>query len=205
MKPRKNSPRTPHILTVGFLGLASGLYLLCVAPCSDALMRLTGERDKLAFQLAGVQRDLKGSQNIRDRIKTLDDALKPHHAGMLQPLLGSWAMRAKSLLDPLAEGVGLKKVAFAELPPRALPLTKSVPQRLTARRPIRMTCQGSYAALVSFLLRVERDLPQVSEQALRISASTEPTQQMAEFILEWPVEGASPAPGKPEGKGGVRK
>ena len=205
MKTSKGTLRTPQILTTGFLGLAAALYLLCVAPCSDTLVRLTRERDNLDFQLTGVQRDLRNSKNVRERLKSLDASLAPRRAGMLQPLLGSWAMRAKSLLDPLAAGVGLKQVAFAELPPRALPLTKPVAQRLTARRPIRLTCRGGYAALVSFLLRVERDFPYVSEQALRISASQDNAEQMAEFILEWPVDGELSAPPKPVQKGAVRK
>lgn len=205
MTTQKETSRIPQFLTAAFLGLAAVLYLLCVAPCSDALLRLTHERDNLSLQLEGVQRDLRNSKNVRDRLKALDTSLAPRRAGMLQPLLGSWAMRAKSLLDPLATGVGLRQIAFAELPPRALPLTKPVPQRLTARRPIRLTCRGSYAALASFLLRVERDFPYVSEQALRISASQEPSEQTAEFILEWPVEGELSAPPKPAKKGDVRK
>lgn len=197
--------RLPQVLTIGCCAVGAVLYLLCIAPASDALDRARVERGDLEFQLAGVVRDLRGSKNVRERLAELSGELAPYEAGMLKPLLGSWAMRAKSLLDPLADGVGLKGVEFAELPSRALPLTKPVPERLTVRRPVKMTCRGSYAAIVSFLLRVERDFPLVSEQALRIAAGSSGNEQLAEVVFEWPAEGNLSAPPKAVGKGGRAK
>ena len=50
---------------------------------------------------------------------------------------------------------------------------------------------GSYAAIVSFILRIERDLPQVALGSLRIlPEGSSPDVQRAEIVLEWPVKGA---------------
>lgn len=205
MKGTAEASRKSLPVTVAFSVVAAALYLFCVAPCSDSLARLRREYDELQFQLHGVQRDLRGSKDVDSRLKVLGDGFGPYDAGLLKPLLGSWAMRAKSLLDPLAEGVGLRGVDYAELPKRALPVTKPAAERLYARRPIRMTCSGGYAAIVSFLLRVERDFPLVSLQALRIAAQREAAgDQRAELILEWPVEGGSSLPPK-KAKGGKGK
>lgn len=205
MKRGVDISRLPQALTIGCCAVGAVLYLLCIAPASDALARVRRERSDLEFRLSGVQRDLRESKNVRERLAALAGELAPYEAGMLKPLLGSWAMRAKSLMDPLADGVGLKGVEFAELPARALPLTKPTPKRLTARRPVKMTCRGSYAAIVSFLLRVERDFPLVSEQALRIAVGQSGDEQVAEIVFEWPVEGSLSAPPKAPAKGGKAK
>ena len=201
MKEPIDLSRVPLMLTVCFCGVAAVIYLLCVASSSDALDAARRERDDLEFQLTGVMRDLRGSNNVRERLAALGDAFCTYEAGMLTPLLGSWAMRAKALFDPLADGAGLKNVEFVELPSRALPLTKPVPMRLMARRPVKMTCRGSYAAIVSFMLRVERDFPLVSEESFRIAAGQDAADQVAEIVFEWPVEGALSAPPKAQAKG----
>lgn len=207
MSQRIDPSRLPLMLSVGFGGLAAVLYLFCVAPASDSLDALHRTRGELEFQLSGVQRDLRGSKDVKERLNSLANELAPYEAGLLKPLLGSWAMRAKSLLDPLADGVGLKGVEFTELPTRALPLTKPVPVRLTVRRPVKMTCRGGYAAIASFLLRVERDFPLVSEQAVRIASGQKGDEQTAEIVFEWPAEGNLSAPPKSpaKGKGGKVK
>lgn len=205
MKAFGESSRTPTLMTFAFGGIAVVLYLFCIAPCGDALDRSRKELDDERLQLEGVIRDLKGSNNVKGRLAELKERFRPYDEGMLTPLLGSWAMRAKSVLDPLAERAGLAGVDYQELPPRALPLTKPVAKQLYARRPVRMTCRGGYAALASFLLRVELDFPLVSLQSLRIAAGNAPESQVADFIFEWPAEGGSSIPPKPPAKGGAKK
>ena len=111
-------------------------------------------------------------------------------------------MRAKSKLDPLAADVGLKVTDYAEMPVRALPLPKPMPRQLYARRPIRVTAQGSYAEIASFVLRVEKMLPYVSLQALNLKVQRTPEVQSAEIVFEWPVKGALSAPAA---LGGVKR
>ena len=201
MKATDEASRTPTLVTFAFGGVAVVLYLFCIAPCGDALDRSRRQLGDQQFQLDGVYRDLRGSNNVKGRLTELKERFRPYGEGMLTPLLGSWAMRAKSILDPLAERVGLTGVDYQELPPRALPLTKPVAKQLYARRPVRMTCSGSYAALVSFILCVERDFPLVTLQSLRISARNEADRQVADLVFEWPADGGSSIPPKTSAKG----
>ena len=123
-------------------------------------------------------------------------------AGLLEPLLGSYAMRAKSVLDPLATDVGLRITDYAEMPVRLLPLPKPQAAQLYARKPIRLTCTGSYATIVSFLLRVEKKLPLVSLEAFTLKTQKDPDNQTATLVFEWPVKGVNTAAAA---KGGVKK
>jgi Tfp pilus assembly protein PilO len=135
-------------------------------------------------------------------LSDIETARRPFMDALLTPLLESWAMRAKSKLDPLAADVGVKVTDYAELPVRALPLPKPVPKQLYARRPIRVMVQGSYAEIASFVLRVEKMLPYVSLQALNIKAQRTPEVQSAELVFEWPAKGALSVP---VASGGVKK
>ena len=205
MKDATDTSRTPFLVALVFGGIAVMIYLLCVVPCVDGLDKSRKELADLEFQLNGVQRDLRDSRNVEARLKGLEDAFRPYEEGLLKPLLGSWAMQAKALLDPLATGVGFTGMEYAELPPRALPLTKPMAKQLYARRPVRLTCFGGYAAAISFLMRVERDFPLVALESLRISAQREPDVQALEFVFEWPAEGASSVPEKlAKGKKGAK-
>ena len=205
MKGSAEASRTPLLAAVSFGGVAALLYLFCVAPCSDNLERLRRECDDMQFQLSGVQRDLRGAKDVDARLKALSATFGTFDEGFLRPMLGSWAMRAKSLLDPLAEGVGFTGVDYVELPTRALPVPKPTAEQLYARRPIRMSCRGGYAAIASFVLRVERDFPLVSLEALRFASTRDAAGDLqADLVFEWLVEGGSSIPPKPA-KGGKGK
>jgi len=51
--------------------------------------------------------------------------------------------------------------------------------------------RGDYAAIASFVLRAERDLPMMTVQSVSITPGKNDDQdlQCAELILEWPCEG----------------
>lgn len=172
-------------------GVAVVLYLFAVQPCQDSLVKARAELERLDSQNRVTERDLKDSPRVKSMIAEAEAARTPFLDALLTPLLESWAMRAKSMLDPLATDVGLKIVDYAELPVRALPLPKPVPQQLYARRPISVSCRGSYAEIASFVLRVEKLLPLVSLEAITIKAQNgSPDVQTATIVFEWPVKGA---------------
>ena len=125
--------------------------------------------------------------------------------GLLEPLLESYAMRAKSLLDPLAADVGLTIGDYAEMPVRKLPLPKPQAPQLYARKPIRMTCRGSYATIISFLLRVEAKMPLVSLEAFSLKTQKDPDNQSATIVFEWPIKGENTAAVAKTAKGGAKK
>ena len=183
------SSKRAFAVTLVLGAAAAGLYLFAVQPAEDALAKARREFAERESRLQIVNANLRGAPANKERLQTLEAGLKPFRDAMLEPLLGSYAMRAKSVLEPLAFAAGLSNLDFAEAAPRALPAPPPVPAQLHVRRPIRVTAQGSYMRAISFLLRVERDLPLVTLQSLSLSAASDPERQQIEMVLEWPAKG----------------
>ena len=178
------------------------LYMFCVEPCRSSLQKAKADLEGLQGKQAQMARDLKGAGQVKERLEAIKSQRQGYLDGLLNPLLESYAMRAKSLLDPLAEDVGLTVNDYSELPVRRLPLPKPQAPQLYARKPIRMTCTGSYARIVSFIMRVEEKLPLVSLEAFSLKTQKDPDNQAATIVLEWPIKGENAAA---VAKGGVKK
>ena len=189
------------VVTLIFSALAVTLYMFAVEPFSADLAR---ERSRLA-ELQGIRdrmsRDLKNADNIKKMIADTEVQLTPFRDAFLTPLLGSYAMRAKSILDPLALGAGLADIEYSQEPFRTLPVTKpqfkpGIPlqKQLYTRAAIRLNAHGSYQSAISFLLRLEKEHPLISLQALDITAQQTPAQQTVSLVLEWPAKGAETRP-----------
>ena len=198
-----SSSKNPMFLSALILAVAAIIYLFAVQPAQMANDKAKRELDGLTDQLRIMERDLKDSARVKGMLAEIDEKQKTYLNALLTPLLESWAMRAKSLLDPIASDVGLTIVDYAEQPVRALPLPTPPPRQLFARHPIRVVGRGSYAEIASFLLRVEKLLPHVALQALQIKAQKDPEAQSAEIVLEWPAKGELSVPPPP--KGGAKK
>lgn len=205
-----NDPSAPmkralfQALAIGAVAVV--LYMFCVQPSQSALDKARAELSSLQGQQGAMVRDLKGAEQVKNRLDAIDSERKTYLAGLLEPLLGSYAMRAKSVLDPLASDVGLRISDYSELPVRLLPLPKPQATQLYARKPIRLTCTGSYATIVSFLMRVEKKLPLVSLEAFSLKAQKDPDRQSATLVFEWPVKGVNTAAAKgAAAKGGAKK
>lgn len=176
-------------LTLILGGAAAVIYLFAVQPAEEALSKARKEHDEQEAKLQSVNANLRAAPQNKERLQSLAASLKPFHDEMLKPLLGSYAMRAKSLLDPLAFGAGLSRLDYAELPTRALPVPRPQPAQLHARRPIRVTAQGSYMGAISFLLRVEKEHPLIALQSFALSTTADPERQQIEMVFEWPAKG----------------
>ena len=198
------SLKNPAFLSALIFAAAAILYLFAVQPAQMSIGKAKRELEGLKEQRRIMERDLKDSARVKEALAEIDARQKPYLDALLTPLLESWAMRAKSLLDPIAADVGLNIVDYAEQPVRALPLPKQLPRQLFARRPIRVVCKGSYAEIASFILRVEKLLPHVALQALQIKAQKDPEAQSAEIVLEWPAKGELSMPAPPP-RGGAKK
>ena len=202
-KPAVGS-KNPMFISALILAGAALIYLFAVQPAQMSIDKNKRELASLSDQQRIMERDLKDSARVKGMLAEIDAAQKPFLDALLTPLLESWAMRAKSLLDPIAADVGLTIVDYSEQPVRALPLPTPQPRQLHARRPIRVVCRGSYAEIASFLLRVEKLLPHVALQSLLIKAQKDPDAQTAEIVLEWPAKGEMSVP-VPQPGGGAKK
>ena len=178
-------------LTTIVLGvLAAAIYFLAVEPAIASLSRERTRLEELKESQRRMTTDLNSAGTVQKTLEELETEMKPFAAAELTPLLGSYAMRAKSLLDPLISGAGLMDVEFSEEATRKLPTPLPMPRQLHARAAVRITAKGSYQAIASFLLMLEKNLPLVSLQSLQIQSQQQPAKQTATMILEWPTKGA---------------
>lgn len=181
--------RRSFVVAVVFSAIAVVLYLFCVQPCADSLATTKVRLEELQDKQSRTNLDLKRSDTIAKDIEELETALKPYRDAMLVPLLESYAMRAKSLLDPIALGAGLNDVTYTEEKFRALPLPTPMPRQLHTRAAVKVTATGSYQQAVSFLLRLEKEMPLVSLREFDIISQQGPKAQSVSFVLEWPAKG----------------
>ena len=178
-------------LTTVVLGVvAAAIYFLAVEPAVAALSRERTRLEELKESQRRMTADLNSAGTVQKTLEELETEMKPFAAAELTPLLGSYAMRAKSLLDPLISGAGLTDVEFSEEATRKLPTPLPMPRQLHARAAVRITGRGSYQAIASFLLMLEKNLPLVSLQSLQILSQQNPTKQTVTMNLEWPTKGA---------------
>ena len=181
--------RRSFIVTIVLSATATVLYLFCVQPAETQLAKSRTALSDLRDRQSRMNGDLKGAGTVKKDLEDLESQLKPYEEAMLVPLLESYAMRAKSILDPFAIGAGLENVEYADEPFRALPLPRPMPRQLHTRAAIKVSATGSYQNAVSFLLRIEKELPLVSLQRFDILAQTTPERQAITFVLEWPAKG----------------
>ena len=187
-----NSQRA-YFMALVFGAAAVVAYMFCVMPAQTSLARARQDLENLQQRQSVASRDIRGAQQLKARLAELQEARQPYLDGLLTPLLESYAMRAKAILDPIAAESGLTVTDYAEQPKRLLPLTKPQAPQLYARQPVRLTCRGSYAAIVSFVMRVEKLLPLVSMEAFSLKAQQNNDVQTATLVLEWPVLGVNTA------------
>lgn len=178
-------------LTTVVLGVvATAIYLLAVEPAIAALSRERARLEGLRDSQRRMTADLGSAGTVQKTLEELEAEMKPFAAARLDPLLGSFAMRAKSMLDPLITSVGLMDVEFSEEADRKLPTPLPMPKQLYKRAAVRIAARGSYQAIVSFLLMLEKEFPLVSLQACQIQSQQNPARQSVSMILEWPAKGA---------------
>ena len=177
------------IVTIVLAAAAVVIYLFCLQPCEAELERTKRSLSELQDTQARMNADLKNAGTVKKDLEDLNAALKVYQDAMLVPLLESYAMRAKTLLDPLILGAGLQDVQYNNDTFRALPLPNPMPRQLHTRAAIKVTATGSYQQAISFLLRLEKEFPLVSLRQLGIVSQASPEQQALTFVLEWPAKG----------------
>ena len=181
--------RRSFLVTFAFGAAAVLVYLFAVQPAEESLLKAQKDFEEADSQLRIVNTNLKGAPKNKERLEKLDQDLKPFRDEMLEPLLGSYAMRAKSELETIAFEASLSNLDYEEMPPRALPVPRPTPLQLHVRMPVRVTAQGSYMGAISFLMRVEREHPLIALQSLAISTTTDPDVQQISMVFEWPAKG----------------
>ena len=105
----------------------------------------------------------------------------------------------------LVDETGLPAISYdlTDLLPRRLPLPTPLSPQLYARKPIRIKCTGSYQKIISFILRVEKEMPLVALEAFSFKVQPrDADNQAATIVFEWPIRGEYVADAA---KGGAKK
>lgn len=170
--------------------IAAVIYMFAVEPASSQLALNRRKLDELETNQRRMNMDLHSADTIKKNLAEINQNLKPYEEGMLTPLLESYSMRAKSLLEPLLLGAGLVEPDYSDEPFRALPLPKpTAPRQLHTRAAIRISAKGSYQAAISFLLRMEKEFPLIALRSLDIRSQQSNDRQEIIYVLEWPAKG----------------
>lgn len=190
---KKFAPALRHSILVTCGGLLSVLALIVfvVLPARARLAAARAELAQLSATLSGIKADISGT--AQQQAKTAAMAAERDAflaSGVIEPLLGSFAMRGKSLVDPVAQQTGFTINSVKELPFIPLQVPLPAPEQLYGRQPIEFTGLGSYAQITAFVSGTEASLPLATLSSITILSQPQtPESHKAIISFEWPVKG----------------
>ncbi len=191
LKNSANPYRHAIMISAAALLATMTLVFIGILPSRN---KLSAGRTKTAEQkkvLESMRADIQGTEPQR---KKNESARKEHRdfvaSGVIEPLLGSFAMRGKNLLDPFAQKTGFVIDTVKDLPPLPIRLPHPPPEQLYARRPIEFTGHGTYTQIVAFVSAVEASLPLVTLHSIKILGQPQTPETHKSIIsFEWPAKG----------------
>jgi hypothetical protein len=195
-------------LTLGSVAASLLIVLAAVRPQQARLRTSALAIDALQLTESMMRTDIANTAKVKAHVAATNALLDTLHAsGVLEPLLGSFAMRGKTLLDPVALQTGFRIEGVRELPPLPLQLPQQPPEQVHMRQPIEFTGQGNYEQIASFIDLAEQQqrLAVLSSLLLQCQPQT-PETHKAIITFEWPAkdEKAKPRP-VPDAKGKAKK
>lgn len=178
-------------ISIAALGLGLLVLFLGILPKRTVIRTVGADIRALNAQLTQMRTDISNSDKQK---KATDNALAECDAfsasGVIEPLLGSYAMRGKILLDPIALKTGFHIDNVRELPLIPLQLPKPAPEQRHYRQPVEFTGQGSYAQITAFIAQTEADHPLTTLSGLLILGNPQtPETHKAIITFEWPAKG----------------
>lgn len=194
-KPTFNlfAPTLKRALAISLVALVIALliFLVGVRPKRAALRNAGSGLHTLNLQLSQMRGDIDHSdQQNKATQKAAEKRDSLIALGVLEPLLGSLAMRGKSLLDPIAQQTGFHIDSVKELPPIPLQVPKPPPEQIYCRQLIEFTGQGSYTQIVAFIEQTEATNPFATLSGFQILAQPQnPERHKAVITFEWPSKG----------------
>ena len=182
----KMNPKVAKVLPFVLLAAAAVIWFLAVSPLDDAMRAVRAEIAGLSGEVREMGQGVQELEKLEGDLAVCASNRAAHADCVIEPLLGSVAMRAKTLLDPIAAETGIEDVRYEDAAPGQLPPTATVPKVPYVRARVRVQANASYMALVSFLSRVERLVPGACVVFANISAGGRDVEiQSGEFVLEW--------------------
>jgi Tfp pilus assembly protein PilO len=194
---RKLTPSAQRSLsiTLGALTACLLLIILAIRPGLTQNRQALEKSDLLNATLNQMLQDVASAETLKKQSAATEAQLEALIAqGVIEPLLGSFAMRGKALLDPVAQETGFMIDSVKELAPLPLQRPKPPPRQTYVRQPVECTGQGSYAQIARFIARAEAAQPLLTLASLRIlSQQQTPEIHRAIITFEWPAKGEKSA------------
>jgi len=179
------------LITAGSLIICCALIFFVVLPVLSRLKVVRAEIVSLNGTFTSMEKDIAGTaqQHVKNATRQADvDAFIA--SGVIEPLLGSFAMRGKSLIDPLAHKTGFTISGAKELQFIPLRAPSPAPEQLFGRQPIEFTGQGSYTQITALISLTEESLPLATLSSLVILSQPQtPEIHKAIITFEWPTKG----------------
>ena len=198
------APSMMRAVCISVAALVVGLLILFLGtlPERKAIRSADDEIRMMNARLNQMHADIASGEKQKqatDAVLAERDALVA--SGVIEPLLGSFSMRGKNLLDPLAQQTGFRIESVRELQPIPLQLPKPAPEQLYCRQPVEFTGQGSYAQITAFITMAEAAHPLVALSGLLIQSQPQsPETHKAVITFEWPAKGEKFKPASPPKK-----
>jgi len=188
-------PLVRSIIVTSIAAVAGVLILfLLILPLRSRSKGLSKEIETLNLTLSGMKSDIAraAEQELKTaQLKKERDAIFAD--GSLEPLLGSLAMRAKSILGLIAQQTGFTIDSVKELPSILLRLPTPAAEQLYARQPIEFMGHGSFDEIIAFITETEQKHALVTLSGLVIlSQPALPESHKAIITFEWLVKGDRP-------------
>jgi Tfp pilus assembly protein PilO len=195
-------------ITLGAIAACLLIVFVAIRPQHERIRKNALEIDALLQSESMMRVDIANTAKIKAHVAAtnalLDTLLS---SGVLEPLLGSYAMRGKSLLDPVAQQTGFAIESVRELSQIALQVPQPPPEQLYMRQPVEFTGQGSYEQIAAFIAQTEKAQPLAVLSGLTLLCQPQtPETHKAIITFEWPAKGekVKPAPA-PAAKGKDKK
>jgi len=184
-------------LAVGLLALFLGALpqRIAIENANDKIRLMNARLTQMRADIANTDQQKK----VTGKVMAEWDALAA--SGVIEPLLGSFSMRGKSLLDPIAQQTGFHIDNVRELPSIPLQLPKPAPEQLHCRQPVEFTGVGSYQQIAEFIALTEASQPLATLSGLLILGQPPtPEKHKAIITFEWPAKGEKIKPETPPKK-----
>ncbi len=187
------APSMIRSVVISMAALIIGLLILFLGALPErTALRVAGDEahtlDVRLNQMRATVATAEHQKQACDKPMAERDALVA--SGVIEPLLGSFSMRGKNLLDPIARQTGFHIDGVRELQPIPLQLPKPAPEQLHYRQPVEFTGQGSYTQITAFITQVEASQPLATLSGLLVLGQPQtPETHKAVITFEWPAKG----------------
>ena len=136
--------RQSVLITCGCFVAGLALIGFAVLPARTRLYAVQTEIAKLNTTYDNMESDIAGIANQRAKTAAITAERDAFLAsGVIEPLLGSFAMRGKSLVDPLAQQTGFTINSVKEDRFIKLQVPSPAPEQLYGRQQVEFTGQGT--------------------------------------------------------------